>query len=92
MLAAFRKRLPALDAPGLLHGAVQQCNPSAWSPAERQANAAHVTAGRDLDLRSRLRGVLLSDQDISGRLCRLSAALGYEAPPECRGGAALADG
>lgn len=84
MLDAIQERMPALDAAGLLAGPVQQkCNPAAWGPAEREANKAHVTAGRDLQLRDRLREVLLSDGAIAARLCHLCAALGYPQPPEC---------
>ena len=83
MLEAMQERLPGLDAAGLLAGPAQQCNPGAWGAAERAANGAHVTAGRDPALRDRLRSVLLGDRGIASRLCRLCGALGYEQPPEC---------
>ena len=84
MLRAFEERLPALDAARLLAGPVaEQCDPRAWGPAERAANGAHVTAGRDPALRDRLRSALLGDRGTGPRLCGLCTALGYERPPEC---------
>ena len=89
MLAALAERVPGLSAPALLEGA-QECNPAAWSAAQRQANAAHVTAGRDAALRGRLQAVLWRHADIRRRLCRLTAALEYPLPPECSSEATLA--
>lgn len=83
LLAAFAERLPGVNASALLQSA-QQCDPGAWSAQQRQANAAHVTAGKGSpELRSCLQAVLWSDGAIRRRLCRLTAALEYPLPPEC---------
>lgn len=89
LLAAIAERVPGLSAPALLEAA-QRCNPAAWSAQQRQANAAHVTAGGDAELRARLQAALWRDGAIRRRLCRLTAALEYPLPPECSSDAAPA--
>lgn len=74
----------------------QACHVSSWDHA-LLASHTHVT-NRHPALRRHLRGVLMGDPEIAGRLCQLSAVFGY-APevPECGGdgggsGAAAAAG
>ncbi|EFN59595.1 hypothetical protein CHLNCDRAFT_132983 [Chlorella variabilis] len=95
MLEAFAERLPQLGVEQML-AEVQACHVSSWDHA-LLASHTHVT-NRHPALRRHLRGVLMGDPEIAGRLCQLSAVFGY-APevPECGGdgggsGAAAAAG
>ncbi|KAL4856779.1 Propionyl-CoA carboxylase alpha chain [Chlorella vulgaris] len=86
MLEAFSEVVPPLNVSLLLYQ-VRMCHVSSWS-SQFLADNNHVTARRDPKLRKYLHSVLMDDEEIAPRICKLATIFGYAAEmPECAGSA-----
>ncbi|KAI3429324.1 hypothetical protein D9Q98_005419 [Chlorella vulgaris] len=84
MLEAFSEVVPPLNVSLLLYQ-VRMCHVSSWS-SQFLADNNHVTARRDPKLREYLHSVLMDDEEIAPRICKLATIFGYAAEmPECGG-------